>query len=135
MANELFRTFKERALDSSGANYSSADVRGVLIDAADDTVTDGVDDFLDDLAAGARIATSGALGTLSVTDGAYDSAAVTLSSVSGDQAEEWMLYQHTGVESTSLIIVNYDTFASGMPVTPNGGDIIITPNASGWFAF
>ena len=134
MANELFRAFKEDCLDSSGPNYSTADVRLVLIDAADDTLTDGVDEDLADLAAGARVATSGALGTLSVTNGTYDSADVTLSSVSGDQAEEVCLYYHTGTEATSIIIVNYDTFASGMPVTPNGGDIVVAPNASGWFS-
>jgi hypothetical protein len=28
----------------------------------------------------------------------------------------------------------YDTGLTGMPVTPNGGNINVTVNASGWFA-
>ena len=86
------------------------------------------------MAAAARVATSGALASTTVAAGVFDSADVTLSSVSGDASEEVCLYYHTGVEATAIIIVNYDTFASGMPVTPNGGDIIIAPHASGWFA-
>jgi hypothetical protein len=59
-----------------------------------------------------------------VADGTADAADVTLSTVTGDEAESIDIYQHSGVESTSLMIANIDT-ATGLPVTPNGGDITI----------
>jgi hypothetical protein len=37
-------------------------------------------------------------------------------------------------ESTSALICFLDTGVTGLPVTPNGGDITITWNASGIFA-
>ena len=84
MANELFSPFKEQCLTSAGPNLDTADIRLVLIDAADDTLTSGVDEDLADLAAAARVATSGALASTTVAAGVFDSADVTLSSVSGD---------------------------------------------------
>ena len=35
-----------------------------------------------------------------------------------------MLYRDTGVEATSALIAYIDT-ATGLPITPNGGDIIV----------
>jgi hypothetical protein len=37
------------------------------------------------------------------------------------------------VESTSPLALLFDTFGSGMPVTPNGGDIVVQWNVSGIF--
>lgn len=36
-----------------------------------------------------------------------------------------MIYADTGTESTSPLIAFIDT-ATGLPITPNGGDIIVT---------
>lgn len=132
MANAIFTRAKQGMIDGE-VTLSTDDVRLILHDAADDTIVVGTDDYLNDIAAGGRVATSSALASKTVTSGAFDSADVTLSSVTGDQAEEVIIYIHTGVETTSLLLAYYDTFASGMPVTPNGGDITIAPNASGWF--
>jgi len=53
-----------------------------------------------------------------------DAADVILSSVTGDTCEAIVIYKHTGTESTSRLIAYIDT-ATGLPVTPNGGDITI----------
>jgi hypothetical protein len=53
-----------------------------------------------------------------------DAADVTLTSVTGDISESIDIYQHTGTESTSRLICNIDT-ATGLPVTPNGGNIVL----------
>lgn len=99
-------------------------IKAVLVDAADYTVNLSTHDFLDDVPAGARVATA-TLGTKSVTGGAFDAADVTFSAVTGDPSEALIIYKDTGVEGTSPLIMYIDT-ATGLGVTPNGGDITVT---------
>jgi hypothetical protein len=66
--------------------------------------------------------------------GVFDAADKTISAVSGDVSEALILYIHTGTEGTSRLICFLDTGVTGLPVTPNGGDITITWHASGIFA-
>ena len=94
----------------------------ILIDEADDTIDLAVDDNLDDRAAASRVATSGAMATKTATNGVADAADVTWTAVTGDPSESIDGYKHTGTESTARLIFNIDT-ATGLPVTPNGGDI------------
>ncbi len=121
MANELYDHGREGFLDGS-IDWDTDDIRAILIDVADYTVDLAADDNLDDIPAGARVAVSGALTGKTVTDGIADAADVTWSAVTGDQCEALVLYKHTGTESTSRLIAYIDS-ATGLPVTPNGGDI------------
>ena len=123
MANVLYGLGREAFLAGDIA-WDTDDIRCILIDAADYTVNIDVDQFLSDIPAGARVATSGALTTKTVALGVADAADVVLGSVSGDESENIVVYQHTGVEGTSRLIGFVDT-ATGLPVTPNGGDITI----------
>lgn len=123
MANALYDKGREGFLDGS-IDWDTNDIRLILIDEADDTIDLSVDDNLDDRAALARVATSGAFASKTVTNGVADAADVTLSAVTGDQSESIDIYKHTGVEATARLICNIDT-ATGLPVTPNGGDITI----------
>lgn len=61
-----------------------------------------------------------------------DAADVTLTAVSGDPSEQVEFHKDSGTESTSFLICNFDT-STGLPVSPNGGDINIIFNASGIF--
>ncbi len=124
MANALYDKGREGFLDGS-IDWDTNDIRLILIDEADDTIDLSVDDNLDDRAAPSRVATSGAFASKTVTNGVADAADVTLSAVTGDQSESIDIYKHTGTESTSRLICNIDT-ATGLPVTPNGGDITVT---------
>ena len=45
-----------------------------------------------------------------------------------------VIYIDTGVAGTSRLVAYIDTGVTNLPVTPNGGDITITWNASGIFA-
>ena len=45
--------------------------------------------------------------------------------MTGDPSEALVIYKDTGTESTSPLIMYIDT-ATGLPVTPNGGDITVT---------
>lgn len=124
MANALYDKGREGFLDGN-IDWDTNDIRLILIDEADDTIDLSVDDNLDDRAAPARVATSGAFASKTVTNGVADAADVTLSAVTGDVSESIDIYKHTGTESTARLICNIDT-ATGLPVTPNGGDITIT---------
>jgi hypothetical protein len=121
MANALYDKGREGFLDGS-IDWDTNDIRSILIDEADDTIDLAVDDNLDDRAAASRVATSAAMSGKTATNGVADAADLTWTAVSGDQAESIDIYKHTGTESTSRLICNIDT-ATGLPVTPNGGDI------------
>jgi hypothetical protein len=101
----------------------SDNLKVVLVDAADYTFS-AAHDFLDDIAAGARVATSGNLANKTVTAGVFDADDITLSAVTGDPSEALVIYKDTGTEATSSLICYLDT-GTGLPVTPNGGDITI----------
>jgi hypothetical protein len=123
MANSLFDKGREGFLDGS-IDWDTNTIKLVCIDHADDTPAVATDDNLDDLAAAARVATSGAFAGKTVTNGVADADDVTLASVTGDPFESINIFKDTGTESSSRLIAYIDT-ATGLPCTPNGGDIII----------
>jgi hypothetical protein len=135
MANAMYTPYKVLLLTSAAQSLAegTADVTALLVDAADYTFS-AAHDFVDDVPSGARVAT-GALDSQTTTSGTFDAADETWTSVTGDVSEEVILHDNTGgAESTDPLIVRFDTFASGMPVTPNGGNITISWNASGIFS-
>lgn len=121
MANALYDHGREGFL-AGDIDWDTDDIRAILIDVADYTVDLDADDNLDDIPGDARVAVSGALTGKTVTDGVADADDVTFSEVTGDECEAIVLYKHTGTESTSRLIAYIDS-ATGLPVTPNGGDI------------
>lgn len=130
MANALYTKGKENLL-SGNFNLSSNTVKVVCVDSADYTLAITTHDALDDVAAAGRVAT-GTLASKTVTDGVFDAADLTFSTVSGDQFEYLIVYKDSGVESTSYLLACFDT-ATGLPLTPNGGDVVAQWNASGLF--
>ena len=123
MSTALYAKGRQGFLDGS-IDFDTDDIRAILIDTADYTVDLAAHDNLDDIPSAARVAVSAALSSKTVTDGIADAADVTFSSVSGDSCEAIVLYKDTGAESTSRLIAYIDS-ATGLPVTPNGGDITI----------
>ena len=123
MANALYDSGRDGYL--GGDDDWDLDHRVVLHDDADDTVNLTTDDFLDDVAAGARVASSGAIGSPTHSAGVADAADKTINTVTGDPFERLIIYRHTGTEATSRLNASIDT-ATGLPTTPNGGNITIT---------
>jgi hypothetical protein len=144
MANSIVSAWKGVMLGDAAItgftvpNLESDTITLAGIDTADDTVVPATDQDLADIA-GAAIVTSAALASKTVvTSGAnstFAAANLTFTAVTGDQYENYVLYQNTGTAGTSLLLVHFDTFTSGMPVTPNGGDIVNAFHASGIFQF
>jgi len=127
MANALYDKFKEECLTATN-DLTSVTIKAVLVDLADYTFSAAHEDLADVASAG-RVATSGALASKTVTGGVFDAADITWSSVSGDQSEAIVIYIDTGTEATSRLILFLDTGVTGLPVTPNGGDISVTWDA------
>lgn len=123
MANALYDKGREGFLDGS-IDWDTHDIRVILVDAADYVVNLAVHDNLDDIPAIARVAVSTALTGKTVVNGVADADDKTISAVTGDPFEALVLYKHTGVETTSRLIAYIDT-ATGLPLTPNGGDVQI----------
>ena len=124
MANALYDTGRNAFLQAD-VDWLVDDIKCVLVDAADYTPNLATDQFLSDIAAGGRVATSGNLASKTAVAGVADAADVTFSTVTGDQSELLIIYKDTGVATTSQLIAKIDT-ATGLPVTPNGGDIVVT---------
>lgn len=122
MANALYDAGRD-AFANGNIDWVNDDIRLLLIDTDDYTVDLAVHDNLDDVAAGSRVATQ-ALAGQSTSAGICDATDTTFSSVSGDESEALIIYLHTGTESTSTLIAYIDT-ATGFPITPSGGDIIV----------
>jgi hypothetical protein len=69
------------------------------------------------------------------TAGVFDGDDVTYTAVTGATVEALVIYrQNSGANTTWRLVAYIDTGVTGLPVTPNGGDISITWNASGIFA-
>lgn len=77
----------------------------------------------DDLSA-AIVGTPQTIGSKTTAGGLFDGADVTFTAVSGNSVEAILIFVDTGTESTSVPIL-IDNGATGLPVTPNGGDITI----------
>lgn len=72
--------------------------------------------------------------TKSYTNGVFDGADVTWTSVSGSTAEAIVIYiQNAGANTTWRLVAFLDTNITNLPVTPNGGNITVQWNASGIF--
>lgn len=142
MANFLTNDYRNNILgDNTYTNVQlDADTIAIMfIDNADDTIV-ATDGDLSDVIAGARIPAAASCPSLasktigSVGVGVFDAADTTFTTLTGDQAEQLLLFKNTGVDATSILIACWDTFTSGMPITPNGGDVTVQWNASGIFS-
>lgn len=131
MANALYAKGRESFLKGE-ISWSADNIKTVLVDTATYSVDLANHQFLSDIPVGERVATSANLTAKTTTAGTADAADVTFASVTGDQSEALVVYQDTGVEGTSRLIAYIDT-ASGLPVTPNGGDISVQWDAAGIF--
>lgn len=131
MANAIYPKWKEAVIQGSANSSLAGNVKAILVDTADYTYS-AAHDFLDDVPGGAIVATSGNLGTKTYTNGTFDTADFTFTAVTGDVSEALIIYIDTGSAATSRLVCYRDTSVTGLPVTPNGGDITVSV-PSGWF--
>jgi hypothetical protein len=132
MANALYPVWKEQLLQFTANNNLSAGTVKVALVAAGYTYS-ATDQFYSSVTASA-VGTPQTIGSKTFTNGVFDGADVTYTAVTGSQAVSLVIYVDTGSAATSPLVAFLDTSITNLPVTPNGGDITITWNASGIFA-
>lgn len=122
MANALYDKGREGFLDGS-IDWDTDNIKCVLVDTGTYTVNLSTHDFHDDLSG--IVATSGNLASKTVTAGVADAADLTFTAVSGSTVEAIVIFKDSGASATSRLIAYIDT-ATGLALTPNGGDVTIT---------
>lgn len=126
MANALYGLGRENFLEGNIA-WLIDDIRVISYDVSDDPVNIDTDEFLSDILAAAREFESPNFAGKSVTLGVADATNLTpaFTGASGDIFEGITIFHETGTEGTSELICFIDT-ATGLPLTPDGGNIDIT---------
>ena len=131
MANAIYPLYKQALLDGdANTDINDLTVRVALVDTGTYTYS-AAHQFLTSLTG--VVGTAQIIAATTVTNGLFDGDNVTYSGVTGNSVEALVIYIDTTVAATSRLVAFIDTGVTGLPVTPNGGDITITWNASGIF--
>lgn len=132
MPNAIYPKWKEAVMQGSANSSLAGNVKAVLVDLADYTYS-AAHEFLSDIAVAGRVATSANLTAKTYASGLFDADNAVFSAVTGDVSEAVVIYVDSGAAATSRLVAFFDTGVTGLPVTPNGGDINLNFNASGIF--
>jgi hypothetical protein len=111
----------EEAFLKGQIDLTSVTVKAVAVDTALYTVNLTTHEFLSDIAAGARVGISGALGGKTVTSGVFTADNALFTALSGASVEAVVVFVDTGSAATSRLISYHDS-GTGIPYTPGGGD-------------
>ena len=132
MANALYPKWKQALLEFTADNDLDGQTVKVALVTAGYTYS-GANQYYSSVSASV-VGTPQTLGNKTFTDGVFDADDVTFLAVSGSQVVSLVIYIDTGNPATSPLVAFIDTGVTNLPVTPNGGDITITFNASGIFS-
>jgi len=121
MANALYPKAKESFINAH-INMSANTITIALVDTGVYTYNTS-HQFRSDVSNSAVIASTELLNK-TITNGVFDADDVTFTSVTGANCEALLIFQDTGVQSTSRLIAYVDS-ATGLPILPNGGDITV----------
>lgn len=136
MANAIYPKWKNAIMQAtSGSAFSGTGTTGVYV-ALVDTGTytySSAHQYYSDLSG--IVGTPQEITTKTTTGGVFDGDDVTFTAVTGASVEALVIYvKNAGANTTWQLVAYIDTGQTGLPVTPNGGNIQITWNASGIFA-
>lgn len=126
----FYDQYKAQCL-GTGLNLMTSALRIVLVTSG--YTFSSAHEFLSEVAAGVRVATSAPLTGKSVTGGVFDAADVTFTALSGSTVTAFVLYHDTGTEGTSRLIAHVDK-GGGLPYTPMGTDKDVVFSPQGVFA-
>lgn len=138
MANALYQEWKQNLLAGTAGYDLDNDTANdgpytVLIDTGTYTFSQA-HEFFSSLSGVVGTANGMRIATPTVANGTFDGDNITFTAVSGATVEALVIYRHNAGANTTWPLVAYiDTSVTGLPVTPNGGDITVSWNASGIF--
>jgi hypothetical protein len=131
MANAIYPLYKQALLDgSANTDINDLTVKVALVDTGVYTYS-AAHEFLTSLTGG--VGTAQTIAATTVANGLFDGDNVTYSGVTGNSVEALVIYIDTGTAGTSRLVAYIDSGVTGLPVTPNGGDITVTWSVSGIF--
>lgn len=122
MANSLYNYARQSFLTGT-MDWLTITAKVVLIDTTHYSFN-ATHQYYSTISGSAIVAGPVTITTPTAVDGAAGGDNVTFSSVSGATVRAIIVYEDTGTPSTSRLIAYIDT-ATGLPITPNGGDIIL----------
>lgn len=129
MSNQLYPKWKEAIAQATSNSSLGGTVKAVLVDTGTYTYS-AAHEFYSSITGAAG--TPQTIGSKTFTNGLFDGADVTFSAVpAGPSLEAIVIFIDTGSAATSRLVAYIDTGVTGLPVTPNGGDIAILWNAAG----
>ena len=123
MANQLYPKAKEDFL-AGNLNLTGNTITMALVDTDVYTFSSAHEDRAD--VPNSAVVSEVALTSKTITNGIFDAADATFSTVTGANCEALIIY-HTdtqGGNNASRLIAYVDT-ATGLPILPNGGDITV----------
>ena len=124
MANAIYTNARKLLLEA-GVNWLTDTINAQLIDSAVYAINVNTHVSLADIPPAARVGAAVTL-TGKLTDGgAADAEDTTFVDISGPTLEAVLLYKVGATEADSPLLVYLDN-VTGLPITPNGGDIIVT---------
>lgn len=136
MANAIYPKYKEALLGASANSALTGSGTTGLYAALVDTGTytySAAHQFYSDLSG--IVGTDQEITSPTLTAGVVDGGDVTFSAVTGASVEALVLYRkNAGANTTWRLVAYIDSGQTGLPVTPNGGNIAVVWNASGIFA-
>lgn len=133
MASALYNKYKEEMLNDGSAATSlvSSNVKAILVSSA--YTFSQSHKFLSDVTG--IVSTSGNMTNPTVTDGVYDVDNWTWTAVTGAECIAVIHYIDTGVAGTSILLSYLDSDSvTGLPLTPNSGDVNFLVAAQGLWA-
>src|SRR6478609_1879549 len=135
MANAIYPKYKQSLLNGdANTTITGSGTTGIfcaLVDTGTYTYN-AAHQFYSDLSG--IVGTDQEITSPTLTNGVVDGGDLTYTSVSGASVEAFVIYRkNAGANTTWRLIAYIDTGQTGLPVTPNGGNITVTWNASGIF--
>lgn len=135
MANALYGSFKFSVQNKEQDLNAGDTIKVTLIDSADYTFSSAHTTYATDVGASAKVAVATLTTPTVSSSGTFDTDDWVFTLVTGDQSEALITWNDTPTTPTADPLIGfYDTSITGMPVTPNGGNINGTVNSSGWHA-
>ena len=135
MANVIYPLWKEALLQGTTNTSLVGTVKAILVDTGGYTYS-SAHQFASSLGS-ATAGTAQAISSKTFITGLFTGGSVTFTAVplgsgSGAILEAIVIYVDSGAPASSPLVAYFDS-VSGLPVTPNGGNITINWNASGIF--
>jgi len=121
MANALYSKAKEAFLNGS-INMVANTITIALVDTG--VYTYSASHQYRNEVSNSAVISSTTLANKTITNGVFDADDATFSSVTGANCEALLIFQDTGIQTTSRLIAYIDS-ATGLPILPNGGDISV----------